>query len=190
MTIFEKLKLVRTSSQMTQEQFAKAIGISRGNLANIELGKVIPTPLFINCVCLMFDVSKEWLTNDNDNNNNNNDSDINTLNQRLKEVRKSLGFNQTDFAKHLGITQTAYSMIENSNRPLADKYIKVICSTFNVSENWMLTGYGEMFTSSPYEKEFTEIFSNLTTETQEYLLTMARELLKTQKKLLKSDNDD
>lgn len=79
MTIFEKLKLVRTSSQMTQEQFAKAIGISRGNLANIELGKVLPTPLFINCVCLMFDVSKEWLTDDNNN-------DINALNQSTNSV--------------------------------------------------------------------------------------------------------
>lgn len=105
--------------------------------------------------------------------------------QRLKEIRKTLGFNQTDFAKHLGITQTAYSMIENGNRPLADKYIKVICSTFNISEHWIITGQGEMFTSSPYEKEFTEIFNNLTPETQEYLLTMARELLNTQKKLLK-----
>jgi transcriptional regulator with XRE-family HTH domain len=41
---------------------------------------------------------------------------------RLKEVRKELGLNQTDFAKYLGITQTAYSMIENGNRPLSDKY--------------------------------------------------------------------
>ena len=45
---------------------------------------------------------------------------------RLKEVRKELGLNQTDFAKYLGITQTAYSMIENGNRPLSDKYVKVI----------------------------------------------------------------
>ena len=57
--------------------------------------------------------------------------------QRLKEVRKALGLNQTEFAKHLGITQTAYSMIESGNRPLADKYVKVICSTFNVSEAWL-----------------------------------------------------
>ena len=80
---------------------------------------------------------------------------------RLKEVRKELGFNQTDFAKHLGITQTAYSMIENGNRPLADKYVKVICSAFNVNENWFITGEGEMFLSSPYEKEFIDIFSRL-----------------------------
>lgn len=103
---------------------------------------------------------------------------------RLKEVRKALGFNQTDFAKYLGITQTAYSMIENGNRPLANKYIKVVCSTFNVNEHWLQTGDGEMFVSSPYEKEFMEIFENLTPETQQYLLLMAKELLNTQRKLL------
>ena len=105
---------------------------------------------------------------------------------RLKEVRKELGFNQTDFAKHLGITQTAYSMIENGNRPLADKYVKVICSAFNVNENWFITGEGEMFLSSPYEKEFIDIFSSLAPETQQYLLLMAKELLKTQERLLES----
>lgn len=104
--------------------------------------------------------------------------------RRLKEIRKALGFNQTDFAKHLGITQTSYSMIENGNRPLADKYVKVICSSFNVNESWFLTGEGEMFLSSPYEKEFIEIFENLVPATQQYLLLMAKELLKTQQKLL------
>lgn len=107
--------------------------------------------------------------------------------QRLKEIRKVLGYNQTDFAKHLGITQTAYSMIENGNRPLADKYIKVICSSFNVNESWFYTGQGEMFLSSPYEKGFTRIFSRLTPVTQQYLLLMAKELLHTQEKLLHPD---
>nr|WP_296459357.1 helix-turn-helix transcriptional regulator [uncultured Acetatifactor sp.] len=105
---------------------------------------------------------------------------------RLKEIRKALGLNQTDFAKHLGITQTAYSMIESGNRPLADKYVKVICSSFHVDENWFLTGEGSMFLSSPYEKEFTDIFSHLAPETQQYLLLMARELLNTQQKLLQT----
>lgn len=106
---------------------------------------------------------------------------------RLKAVRKALGLNQTDFAKHLGITQTAYSMIESGNRPLADKYVKVICFAFNVNENWFLTGEGKMFLSSPYQKEFTTIFGHLTPETQQYLLLMAKELLNTQQKLLNPD---
>ena len=109
---------------------------------------------------------------------------------RLKEIRKTLGLNQTDFAKHLGITQTAYSMIESGNRPNKEKYIKVICSSFNVNENWFYTGEGDMFLSSPYEKEFTEIFSHLTPETQQYLLLMAKELLNTQQKLLNPTEDN
>lgn len=106
------------------------------------------------------------------------------MTERLKQLRKALKFNQTNFAKQLGITQTAYSMIENGNNPLSDRYIKVICSTFNVNENWLRTGEGNIFFSSPYEKEFIEIFGNLTSVTQQYLLLMARELLNTQEKLL------
>lgn len=41
-----------------------------------------------------------------------------------------------------------------------------------------------MFLSSPYQKEFMVIFSSLTPVTQQYLLLMAKELLKTQQKLL------
>ena len=110
------------------------------------------------------------------------------LNQRLKELRKTLGLNQTEFARYLGITQTAYSMIENGLRPLATKYVKVICSTFQVNELWLCNGDGEMFLASRYEKEFAEIFSHLLPETQQYLLLMAKELLKTQYKLLNTAN--
>lgn len=112
------------------------------------------------------------------------------MNERLKQLRKELKINQTNFAKQLGITQTAYSMIENGNNPLADRYIKVICSVFNVNETWLRTGEGEMFLFSPYQKEFTEIFSNLAPGTQRYLLLMAKELLNTQNELLNSKKDD
>lgn len=109
---------------------------------------------------------------------------------RVKDIRKSLGLNQTNFAKHLGLTQTAYSMIENGNRPLSDKYIKVICSEFGVNENWIRTGSGNIYLSSPYEKELINIFENLTPESQDYLLKMAKELLDTQEKLLKSKESE
>ena len=66
--------------------------------------------------------------------------------QRLKLLRKTLGYTQSEFAKYLGITQTAYSMIENGIRPLSDKYVRVICITFNVSEHYLLTGEGASYT--------------------------------------------
>lgn len=61
----EKLKFLRKKLNMTQADFANSIGISRGNLANIETGKVKPTPIFINCISLMYHIDKEWLIDDN-----------------------------------------------------------------------------------------------------------------------------
>lgn len=61
MTFHEKLRMLRKEYHLTQKQFAASIGISRANLTNIELGKVKPTPLFINCVSLMYNIDKDWL---------------------------------------------------------------------------------------------------------------------------------
>lgn len=105
--------------------------------------------------------------------------------KRLKELRKSLGLNQTEFAKHLGITQTAYSMIESGNRPLLERHVKVICSEFNINENWVKNGVGEVYLTSPYKKEFMNIFEGLSEASQEYLLKMAKELLILQEKIKK-----
>ena len=105
--------------------------------------------------------------------------------QRLKQVRKALGYTQTEFAKFLGITQTSYSMIENGIRPLSNKYVRIICITFNVSEQYLVSGQGEMFASSPHKKELLDLFSQLLPDTQDYLLIMAKELLKMQQKVLK-----
>lgn len=82
MQISEKVKLVRVSNNMTQEEFAKEIGISRTHLTNIELGKVKPSQIFINYVSLKFGISKNWLLNDNNDdlgNLNGKDSSILTL---------------------------------------------------------------------------------------------------------------
>ena len=64
MNFTDKLKLIRKTNEMTQAEFAESIGISRGNLANIERGIVKPTQVFINCVSLMYHVDKNWLLDD------------------------------------------------------------------------------------------------------------------------------
>ena len=61
MNVSEKLKLIRKHNNLTQEKFANSIGTSRANLANIELGKVEPTKMFINVVSLRYNVDKHWL---------------------------------------------------------------------------------------------------------------------------------
>lgn len=113
-----------------------------------------------------------------------------TINQRLKLLRKELGLSQGDFAERIGFKQTALSMIENSRNVLNDRHIKLICSTFNVNERWLRDGEGEMFAApSPYARELERILESLAPATQEYLLLVARELLNTQRKLLSGDRN-
>lgn len=114
----------------------------------------------------------------------------NATSKRLRNLRKALNLYQGDFAKQIGLSQTSLSMIESGHNGLSDRNIKLICSTFNVSERWLRDGEGEMFAApSPYAKELEQILDSLAPATQEYLLVVARELLAMQKKLL-SENDE
>jgi transcriptional regulator with XRE-family HTH domain len=106
-----------------------------------------------------------------------------TILDRIRAIRKTLDINQSEFAKRIGLTQTSMSMIEIGKSNLTEKHIKMICTTFNVQEKWLRSGNGEMFGSpSPYEKELVDILGQLTDDTQEFLLDMARNLLKRQEK--------
>ena len=108
--------------------------------------------------------------------------EINIL-DRIRYIRKTLGLKQGDFARQIGLTQTSLSMIELNKAVLTDKNIKLICVTFAVDEIWLRSGKGEMFgPSSPYEKELLDVFGKLTADTQEFILEMARNLLKRQEK--------
>ena len=101
---------------------------------------------------------------------------------RIRFVRKNLRLNQVEFAQRIGLTQTSLSMIEQEKASLTDKNIKLICATFSIDEDRLRTGKGEMFASmSPYEKELIDIYGKLTQDTQEFILDMARNLLKRQR---------
>ena len=108
------------------------------------------------------------------------------MNDRIRVLRKALKMKQADFGRQIGLTQTSLSMIERGVNNLTDKNIKLICSAFNVSEEWLRNGTGNMFNDSPYIKELYAICNTLTPETQSSLLKIARELRRIEERL--SDN--
>jgi transcriptional regulator with XRE-family HTH domain len=67
------------------------------------------------------------------------------MNQRLKELRTKLGMSQRDFAEAIHISQPSYTQYESGIRPPRDVTISQICTTFNVREEWLRDGTGEMF---------------------------------------------
>ena len=70
------------------------------------------------------------------------------MKDRISQIRKQAGINQTDFAEKLSLTKNYISLIENGNRIPSDRTITDICREFNVNEVWLRTGEGE-----PYQEE-------------------------------------
>lgn len=71
-----------------------------------------------------------------------------TQNERVKEVRKTLGLTLEKFGDRLGIKKAAVSKIEKGENSLTDANIKAICREFSVDYMWLTTGDGEMFVES------------------------------------------
>lgn len=70
---------------------------------------------------------------------------MDSIGERIKEVRKALCMTQEDFGEHLGVGKTAISKLENRENRLTEQMIMSICREFKVSEKWLRTGEGDMF---------------------------------------------
>lgn len=54
-------KLRKKVLELSQEEFGKAIGLSKSNISNIELGRVALTDRNISSVCRVFGINEVWL---------------------------------------------------------------------------------------------------------------------------------
>ena len=72
------------------------------------------------------------------------------MNNRIKELRKSLSMSQSDFGKKLGVSRDVINNIEQgrNKKEISEIFIAHICNIFNVNPNWLITGEGEMFVDS------------------------------------------
>lgn len=68
-----------------------------------------------------------------------------TQNERVKEIRKTLGLTLEKFGERIGVTRGSMSNIENGNRNLTEQMTKSICREFSIDYMWLTTGEGEMF---------------------------------------------
>ena len=73
------------------------------------------------------------------------------MNNRIKEIRKSLNMTQTEFAEATGKTRDSISNLE-LGRVAPDKtFIELVCRKFGVDEVWLRTGEGKPFSEAPDE---------------------------------------
>lgn len=86
------------------------------------------------------------------------------MNERLKKLRKTLDLTQQEFADKIGSVQNTITGYESGRRNPSDPIINNICKTFNVNENWLRTGEGEMFIKVPEEDQYSKAAASILKE--------------------------
>lgn len=72
-----------------------------------------------------------------------------TIGERIKLIRKDAGLTQAQFAEKLGTTQNVITNYERNSRNPSGPAINNICREFNISEDWLRTGEGDMYKPEP-----------------------------------------
>ena len=83
------------------------------------------------------------------------------MNERIKLVRKSTNLTQTEFGARIGVKGNTITNYELGLRNPSDAVIFSICREFNVNEEWLRTGKGEMFLRLDEDAEFDYICTQI-----------------------------
>lgn len=83
------------------------------------------------------------------------------MKERIKKLRKDLNMSQDTFAKKLSLTKNYISLVENGSRNLSEQSLKLLCSMFNVNEEWLRTGIGEQYIEKSKDEYITEMLADV-----------------------------
>ena len=87
------------------------------------------------------------------------------MNTRIKYLRKDvLKMTQDDFSSRIGLSRNFIAQIETGAKTPSDRTVNDICREFNVNEEWLRTGKGEMFIDFSREMELAKFTKNLLLE--------------------------
>lgn len=65
--------------------------------------------------------------------------------ERIKIIRKNAKISQEDFGNRISISKAAVSRLESGVNNPSEQTIQLICREFNVKENWIRTGAGNIY---------------------------------------------
>lgn len=66
------------------------------------------------------------------------------MKERIKDLRKSLKLNQTEFGEQIGATQAMITSYETGRVEPSASMIELICTKFHISKEWLVDGTGDM----------------------------------------------
>ena len=105
------------------------------------------------------------------------------MNERLRKLRRELDLTQQEFADRLKVGRNNIAGYETNKRSPSDAVISLICREFNVNEEWLRNGTGEMFITQTrneaveFKTDLFKILTSLDEKDWQLLLKMAKTLV-------------
>lgn len=73
------------------------------------------------------------------------------MNNRIRQVRQFFNLTMEQFGESIGIKRSSVSLLESGSNNPSRQTILAICRVYNVNEDWLVNGTGEML--SPVDRE-------------------------------------
>lgn len=100
--------------------------------------------------------------------------------ERLRQVRKETGLTQQEFAESIGVTRSPIAFAESGKSKLQPLAIRRICELYDINENWLLSGTGDMRNTynipNDELKNLLEVYSKLPEETRKKFISFLKDL--------------
>lgn len=143
----ERIKMLRKALDMTQQDFADHLGVKRNTVGQWECGINHVSNHYIVFICKEFNVNEEWLRNGSGDMFLSGCMPIsnNKPSARLKLLRNTLNLTQQEFADRIGCKRNTVAKYEIDSSAPSTAVVSLICREFNVNEEWIRFGTGEMF---------------------------------------------
>lgn len=83
------------------------------------------------------------------------------MKDRIKKIRRELDLTQQEFADRIGVKRNSLANYETGRNTPIDAIAMSICREFNVNEEWLRNGTGEMFTKLDLENQLMRWAGNV-----------------------------
>lgn len=83
------------------------------------------------------------------------------MNERIKNLRKSLNMTQEEFSKRIGLSRNFIAQVEIGTKTPSERTISDICREFEVNGEWLRTGNGEMIIQKSKDEQIAEMLGEI-----------------------------
>lgn len=140
----DRIKQIREHFGLSQVQFAQRLNVSSGYISLVEKSERKVSENMIKKIITVFPVNEEWLRTGNGEMTESAPADKERIGLRIREIRKSEGLTQKQFASAIGYTELHIHLVEVGKIHPSNKFIHEVSAIFKVRYEWILTGTGQI----------------------------------------------